>query len=274
MKPGMGKVPASAQHHGGGLPPVEHGLAHADLLDRQNVHEPGVDAFIPAAHQRQRLFPRQFAGQRLRERLTGGGEHDDPPRSAPLRFQFPQGLCTSSFPIMTMRWPGRKDGHPQYGGGLPSCRGVQDIEFRQAASHAPCRAALVSSGDSNHSGKQSQYVVLYSCPWRYRLKRRWGRRNISSVSFPKPILSSQTFVPIESLFLWFIWGKRRILQRFLKQGTHKQLQKKQLVALELHSCPPHQSGFCLVKMQRRSFQKAPSPDSFFYFNKPSATSTT
>lgn len=93
------------QHHGGGLPAVEHCLAHADLLDRQNVHEPGVDAFIPAAHQRQRLFPRQLAGQRLRERAYRRAAsmmiRPAPPRSVSSSRK----VFTSGSSIMTMPGP-------------------------------------------------------------------------------------------------------------------------------------------------------------------------
>ena len=60
-------------------------------LHGQDVHEPGVDALVAAADEGQGLLPRQFAGQRLRQRFARGGKHDDSSRTA-LPLQFAQGL--------------------------------------------------------------------------------------------------------------------------------------------------------------------------------------
>ena len=158
------------QHHGGGLPAVEHGLAHADLLDRQNVHEPGVDAFIPTAHQRQRLFPRQLAGQRLRERLTGGGEHDDPPRSAPLRFQFPQGLY-QRFQHHDHAGPAaiRTVVHDMVAVFRPVA-GVQDIEFDKPRLARLAEQRRIQRGCKPFR-EQSQYINSHC----FVLYEDWGR---------------------------------------------------------------------------------------------------
>ena len=125
---------------------------------------------IPAAYQRQRLFPRQLAGQRLRERLTGGGEHDDPPRSAPLRFQFPQGLY-QRFQHHDHAGPAaiRTVVHDMVAGFRPVA-GVQDIEFDKPRLARLAEQRRIQRGCKPFR-EQSQYINSHC----FVLYEDWGR---------------------------------------------------------------------------------------------------
>ena len=94
--------------------------------------------------------------------LGGGGEHDDPPRSAPLRFQFPQGLY-QRFQHHDHAGPAavRTVIHNMVAVFRPVA-GVQDIEFDKPRLTRLAEQRRIQRGLKPFR-KQSQYVDSHSC---------------------------------------------------------------------------------------------------------------